>query len=137
MRRDFQGALINDLEALETRGVPARKLLLMDEGFGKDVVREVITPDSTGDADARAVADLLSRHMEKARLRMNEAGASIGRLEGYMPQSHDAWKMTSGGARPRRAGSILSASGWTRKKRSVWTPQPPPRPKGKGKYRIF
>lgn len=99
LRRDFQGALINDLEALETRGVPARKLLLMDEGFGKDVVREVITPDSTGDADARAVADLLSRHMEKARLRMNEAGASIGRLEGYMPQSHDAWKMTSGGAK--------------------------------------
>jgi hypothetical protein len=106
VKKDFLGGLISDLEALDAGGQPVRGLLETD-AFNADVVREVIKPGGTGDTLARQVADILSRHMEKARLRMNAAGASIGKLVGYLPQSHDAWKLTRGeDARARWIASI-------------------------------
>jgi hypothetical protein len=92
LKKDFLGGLFNDLEATNT---PIQNLF-RDEGFSADVVREIISPGGTNNAEARRVAEVMSRHMEKARLRMNEAGASIGKLDGYIPQSHDAWKLTAG-----------------------------------------
>jgi hypothetical protein len=94
IKRDFLGGMINELEAMDAQGTPLKKLFAQDAEFNANVVREVILPESTGDAAARAVADIFSRHMEKARLRLNAAGADIGRLEGYLPQSHDLWKIT-------------------------------------------
>jgi hypothetical protein len=97
IKRELMGGMINELERIEGKdGTALRKLLDTDREFNRNIVREVISPNSTGDATARAVADVFSRHLEKTRLRQNAAGANIGRIEGYLPQSHDAWKMTAG-----------------------------------------
>ncbi|MDR2055210.1 MAG: hypothetical protein LBQ10_05010 [Desulfovibrio sp.] len=95
IRKDFLGSLINDLENVETAGKPVRKLLTGDSEFNSNVVREMISPGSTRDATAAQVADIFGRHLEKARLRMNDAGAYIGKLDGYVPQSHDPLKLTA------------------------------------------
>ena len=88
--KDYKGGLINELEALhDTPAGPVLTLLRDDPAFNKNVIREMLSPESTGDAAARAVADVLSRHLEKARSRGLEAGADIGHVSGYIPQSHD------------------------------------------------
>ncbi|MDR2054780.1 MAG: hypothetical protein LBQ10_02795 [Desulfovibrio sp.] len=118
VRADFLGPLFNELEAV---GAPVKKLF-EDEAFNADVVREIyeggqgaqsatranaeggtaLPPGErerakgSVDATARRVAGILSRYLEQSRLRQNEAGASIGRLDGYLPQSHDAWKLIQG-----------------------------------------
>ncbi|MDR2800879.1 MAG: hypothetical protein LBB52_06400, partial [Desulfovibrio sp.] len=109
IKRDFMGGMINELERIEGNGGMAlRKLLDTDREFNRNIVREVISPNSTGNATARAVADVFSRHLEKTRLRQNAAGANIGWIEGYLPQSHDAWKMTAGtNARQKWINNIL------------------------------
>jgi hypothetical protein len=97
IKRDLWGAFINDLESLErgTQGRPLRELMRTKD-FQAEVVREVSIPGSTENASARAVAEVIARHLEKSRLRLNAAGASIGRLEGYLPHSHDPFLMTEG-----------------------------------------
>lgn len=103
LKRDFWGGLISELEAMGSTG-PVRKLLAEDDDFNKDVVREM-RGEKTGDAAARSVADVFTRHLEKARVRLNAAGANIGRLGSYIPQGHDAYKLCAkpaDGAGPRQ-----------------------------------
>ena len=95
--KDAVGGMLNDLEKLDPTMV--RELNQSTE-FNRNVIREIINPESTGDAKARQTADVFSRHMEKSRRRLNDAGADIGRLDGYVPQSHDPWKVT----KPRKDG---------------------------------
>jgi hypothetical protein len=56
-----------------------------------DVVREIFKPDSTGNENARALADAWMKAAEYLRARFNEAGGAIGKLDyGYLPQSHSS-----------------------------------------------
>jgi hypothetical protein len=82
-------------------------LLSRDKEFMADVVREMheIKPDGrpgiTGNHDAAWAAGIFSRYAEQARVRLNEAGAYIGKLQGWVPQTHDVGKMrakATGGA---------------------------------------
>lgn len=69
----------------------------------EDVAREMweIRPNgkrgATGNKDAEYLAGLLSKYLEMSRLRMNEAGAFIGKLDGYIPQHHDDIKVGRAG----------------------------------------
>lgn len=88
----WTGSMLNELEALDG---PALRLLREDKTFHADVIREMMEPDSSGNALARQVADIFSRHAEQSRVRLNAAGAFVGRLEGWAPQSHDPVKIGS------------------------------------------
>jgi hypothetical protein len=75
------------------------RLLSGDREFMDNVVREMVelrkdgVPGRTGDADAAWAAGKLSEAAERSRMRLNEAGANIGKLGGWVPQSHDVGKM--------------------------------------------
>jgi hypothetical protein len=62
-----------------------------------DLVREVFSPGATGNASARELADAFTRSTEWLRARFNEAGGSIGKIEGWFPQSHNARKIREAG----------------------------------------
>jgi hypothetical protein len=47
-------------------------------------------PGKTGNKDAQFLGGVLSKYLEMARLRENDAGAFIGKLPGYIPTHHDA-----------------------------------------------
>ena len=94
IQKYWQGGMLNELDRLsEKHDVNLTKLFSRDKAFHDNVVAEMFTPESTGNALARETADLFSRHLEQTRLRLNAAGANIGKLEGYVPQSHDPFKM--------------------------------------------
>lgn len=79
------------------------RLLAKDKRFVDDVVREMFeirdggSPGVTKNADAKFVADVFSKYAEASRIRMNEAGANIGKLGGWVPQSHDAARLLQAG----------------------------------------
>jgi hypothetical protein len=79
------------------------KLLRKDKGFVDDVVREMYQihdqgkPGITGNAKARQVAEIFARYAEGARIRLNDAGAFIRKLPGWVPQSHDERKLLKAG----------------------------------------
>lgn len=93
------GPMLNELERIGDGDT--LKLMRNDKRFHDDVIREMRRPGSTADDVARQAADIFARYMEQARARLNDAGADIGRLDGWTPQSHDAWKMLKGGGRGR------------------------------------
>ena len=98
---DFIGGMINDLEHIDPS---FEKHIRADKNLHDNILREMYSPGSTGDAMARQVGEVFSSHMEKTRQRMNDAGAFIGRLEGYVPQTHDPYKIlkrTEGGLSAR------------------------------------
>ncbi len=86
------GSMANELER-----AGLLPLLKQDRNFSDLVMREMISPESTGDRAARQTADIFSRYLEHMRRQLNEYGADIGKLDGYAPQSHDSLKL-------RRAG---------------------------------
>lgn len=92
LRALWAGSLANELEKL---GVV--KLLTKDRKFADAVMIEMIEPNKTGDKLARDTADVFSRYLEEMRLRANEAGADIGKLDNYAPQSHDPIKLSRAG----------------------------------------
>lgn len=102
--KDAAGAMQNELETL---GEEIMQSLKRDDAFKADVVREMISPQSTGSAEARGVADIFGRYMEMLRLRLNANGANIGKLDGYLPQSHDAWKLAR-----RRPDGVSPRDAW-------------------------
>lgn len=79
----------------ELRKVDARieKLFEDDIQFNENVIKEMIKPGSTGDDVAKAAGEILSRYSDELRTRANLAGASIGKLEGHVPRTHDVEKM--------------------------------------------
>lgn len=91
--KEYSGGVARDLDRIEG----AAELLRGDRAFGEQVLREMLQPGATGDGTARQVADVFSSWLERNRQRLNEAGANIGRLDGYAPQSHDAAKLLAAG----------------------------------------
>lgn len=67
--------------------------LRQDPGFSDSVFREMREPGITGDKMARQTADIFSRYLEDSRTRANAAGANIGKIDNYTPQSHDSIRM--------------------------------------------
>ena len=74
----------------------------VDEAFERNVAREMARlnggkVEPTGDGDALKVAEILNAAQEKGRLMQNDAGAWIGRLEGYVTrQMHDRLRVAGG-----------------------------------------
>jgi hypothetical protein len=55
----------------------------------EDIVRELFKPGSTGNANARELAEAWGKAAEYLRARYNEAGGQIGKLDNWgLPQSH-------------------------------------------------
>lgn len=75
---------------------------MVDEDFERAVAREIsrlnggdVAP--TGDGDALKVAEILNAAQERGRLMQNDAGAWIGRLNGYVTrQMHDRLRVAGG-----------------------------------------
>jgi hypothetical protein len=63
---------------------------IRNKAEASDLVREIYKPGSTGNANARELADAFTKASEWLRARFNEAGGAIGRIEGWFPQSHNA-----------------------------------------------
>ena len=89
IRGEWEGAINNELAAIDG----AIPLLRKDRSFSVAVHREMLHPDSTGDARARAVASVFTRYLEDGRTRCNDAGANIGKIENYAPQNHAEERM--------------------------------------------
>jgi len=90
------------LAKLITKGNPA---LMSDVAAEMWQIKPKGKKGITGNKDAEYLADLLARYMEMARLRMNDAGAFIGKIElnGYIPQHHDGVKVSKKGFKQWRA----------------------------------
>lgn len=97
--KDWAGGVVGKIEQIPG----ALDLIKHDRDFMRDVVREMyeIRPDGkpgvSGSDTARQVAAILSDHAEMARVRLNEAGAFIGKLDGWVPQVHDEGKLVAAG----------------------------------------
>ena len=73
--------------------------LMEDKSFARDVVREVYGQD-TGSKMAKEVAGVWVSMSDSAVDRFNAAGGNLGKIEHYVPQTHDD-------ARMRQAAEIL------------------------------
>jgi len=97
--KDWAGGMVAKVEQIPG----AMNLIKHDRDFLRDVVREMyeIRPSGkagvSGSDTARQVAGILSDHAEMARVRLNEAGAFIGKIDGWVPQVHDEGKMVTAG----------------------------------------
>lgn len=86
----------------------------VDHDFERAIVREMSRlnggkVDPTGDADALKVAEILNAATEKGRLMQNDAGAWIGRIEGYtFRQTHDALRVAGGFWREFQVGGVAA-----------------------------
>lgn len=102
--KDTMGGVLNELEQAD-----ATMLRQFKESaeFNDNVVREMTAPGSTKDATARSAAGILGNLFEMLRLRLNDAGANIGRLEGYFPQHHNGYRLTA-----RRKDGKHPREGW-------------------------
>lgn len=81
-RPDFDKAVANELARLT------------DTAFGRD----------TGNAMAREAAKILHKYQESARVKLNDAGAWIGKLPGWIVrQTHDAYRIRKAGAEQWKA----------------------------------
>lgn len=84
----------------------------VDHDFERAVGREMARLNGqdlapTGDADALKVAEILNAATEKGRLMQNDAGAWIGRIEGYIArQQHDRLRVAGGFWREFQAGGL-------------------------------
>ena len=95
IRGQVYGGLARELDEIPG----AIKLLQRDKAFDTAVHRELLEPGSTGDAAARQVADVLTRYLEDSRVRVNDAGGNIGKLDNYAPQNHAEERMLNAGRR--------------------------------------
>ncbi len=114
LRDHYVGLLENDLRDGQVRD------LFKSGAVDRDVVRALwqlnrAEPNLTGlSADAVSIAKAVHRVQELARQHANEAGAWIGKLEGWVVrQSHDAWKIQSAGE-AKWVAAILPRLDWAR-----------------------
>jgi hypothetical protein len=94
------GGLVRDLESADLLKAVSRR----SRDFEADIVREMhrLDPESatpaTGNKAAEQVAKIFTKHLDAVRLEQNEAGAWIGKIEGYIGrQSHDSYKIRGNG----------------------------------------
>lgn len=93
-RQAYEGRFVGEMMARIVRDVPHAEGMLRDRAFLDDVVREMISPASTRNADATKVAKVFADSAEATRLELNRLGANIGKLEGWAgAQKHDADKI--------------------------------------------
>lgn len=88
LRALWGGSLASDLESA---GV--LPLLRGDKGFPELVMREMVEPESTGDAAARQTAALFTGYLRDMAREINACGADIDSLENYVPQHHDSLRI--------------------------------------------
>lgn len=74
------------------------KLLRKDDEFRRDVVREMFEIEDaktamTGNHDAFTLAHILSEVNRRSWARVRQAGADVGELKNWLPQSHDPTKL--------------------------------------------
>lgn len=86
-----EGGLVQALRrrtAAMDRDIANELARITDPAFGRD----------TGNVDARRAAGIIHRYQEEARQKLNEAGAWIGQLPGWIVrQSHDAHRIMKAG----------------------------------------
>ena len=103
-RAKFYGELFEELN----EKVDGFEDMLQDrkanQEFDKNIFVEMLEqrdggkPGSTGDKDAQVIAEIFAKHLERARQKLNELGAMIGKLDGYAgPQTHDYDAMIAAG----------------------------------------
>lgn len=92
--------MMRDLEAVDD-GM-ALKLIQSDKSYHDDVMREMRSPGSTQNKSARQVAEIFANTLERQRQALNAAGADIGKLDGWCPQTHDPEKLMAGGEAGRQ-----------------------------------
>lgn len=86
----------------------------VDHDLERDMVREMARLngakiDPTGNGDALAAAEVLNTATEKVRLMQNDAGAWIGKLDGYVTrQMHDALRVAGGFWREFQVGGLAA-----------------------------
>lgn len=95
LRGKIYGGMSRELEEMPG----AAQALKKDRLFSDTVHAEMLDPGSTGDMQARHVAEILGRYLEDMRVQLNDAGANIGKLENYAPQSHSSERMLKGSGR--------------------------------------
>lgn len=100
IRNRQMGQIMAELDAIQKEhGLDPVRLMARDKDFERLVIQEMheIKPEGrpgvSGDPVAQRLADMFARHLEVSRQRLNRAGANIGKLHGYVPQSHDAAKV--------------------------------------------
>lgn len=88
---------------LETRGL-LTAALVKNPDFERNVAREMAIINGakqvqpTGDANAKALAEIFAKYGEAARVMQNKAGAWIRKIDGYVTrQSHDQLKVARAG----------------------------------------
>lgn len=90
----YEGRYVGGMMARIVREVPHAEGMLRDRAFLDDVVREMMTPGSTRNADAAKVGVIFAESAEQSRADLNALGANIGKLEGWAgAQIHDADKI--------------------------------------------
>lgn len=92
-------------EGLEGR-IPGFMGLFVDKNFERAVVQEIYGKDS-GSKVAKDAAQLFTKVSEQERLRYNAAGGNMGKLDHYMPQLHNVFRM-------RNAADVLKGYGQIR-----------------------
>jgi hypothetical protein len=75
------------------RAVQGVRKLLKSKDFNDDIIREIRSPLSTKNSQARTMGKIISKYSEIVREALNKEGAGIGKIEGWTPQSHDRFKM--------------------------------------------
>ena len=100
----YEGKFVGRLLAELAQEKPHLMGMIADEKFNQDIVREMFElreggkPGVTKNGDAQFVARAFSKHAEISRVRMNELGALIGKLDGWAgPQVHASDKMLRAG----------------------------------------
>ena len=73
----------------------AMQLIREDEAFHDAVFREMREPGTSQDAIVQQVVDIFARYTEQSRLQLNDAGAYIGKIDGWTPPNHDPYKIAS------------------------------------------
>lgn len=100
----FEGRFFGDMVARITQERPHLERLLQDrhraQPFLEDTLREMYAlridgagTRATQNADAQWLADLFGEFAEISRRDLNRLGANIGRLDGWVPQHHDDFKV--------------------------------------------
>ena len=90
----YEGRYVGGMMARVQREVPHAERMLGDRAFLDDVVREMMQPGSTRNADAARVGVIFSESAEMSRQDLNRLGANIGKLDGWAgAQIHDADKI--------------------------------------------
>ena len=90
---EYEGALLSELRNADLERIV--KSRAMDDDIAREMweIRDGGNPGITKNAEARQIADIFAKYKESARVRLNRAGAFIGKIDGHISQSHDMVKV--------------------------------------------